>query len=120
MEGQCTVFALPGNPVSSFMCTHRYVRPWLRKCLGLEPMGYAYAVLSEDFVFKPDLAYFLQVRTQHDAKSGRLLAQPVEGKGSGDLANLVDADAFLELPRGREHFAAGEVFPLIYYRDVIK
>jgi len=48
------------------------------------------------------------------------MAQPVEGKGSGDLANLVDADAFLELPRGRDHFAAGEVFPLIYYRDVHK
>ena len=120
VEGQCTVFALPGNPVSSFMCTHRYVRLWLRKCLGLEPMGYAYAVLSEDFTFKPDLTYFLQVRTQHDAKSGRLTAQPVKGQGSGDLANLVDADAFLELPRGRDHFAAGEVFPLIYYKDTIR
>ncbi len=26
-----TVFALPGNPVSSFMCVHRYFVPWLRK-----------------------------------------------------------------------------------------
>ena len=119
VEGACTVFALPGNPISSFMCTHRYVRPWLRKCLGLEPMGYAYAVLAEDFSFKPDLTYFLQVQTSHDAASGRLMAQPVEGKGSGDLANLVDADAFLELPRGRDTFSAGEVFPVIFYRDSI-
>lgn len=119
IEGICTVFALPGNPVSSFMCTHRYIRPWLRKCLGLEPMGYAYAVLAEDFTFKPDLTYFLQVQTHYDSASGRLMAQPVEGKGSGDLANLVDADAFLELPRGRDEFSAGEVFPVIFYRGSI-
>jgi molybdopterin molybdotransferase len=117
VEGSCTVFALPGNPVSSFMCTHRYIRPWLRKSLGLEPMGYAYAVLAENFAFKADLTYFLQVQTHYDPASGRLMAQPVEGKGSGDLANLVDADAFLELPRGRDEFLAEEVFPVIFYRD---
>ena len=116
VEGQCTIFALPGNPVSSFMCTQRYVRTWLRASLGLEPMGYARAVLAANFHFKPDLTYFLQVKTQYDARTGRLMARPVEGKGSGDLANLADADAFLELPRGRHDFTAGEVFPLIFYR----
>jgi len=115
-EGKCTVFALPGNPVSSFMCTQRYVRPWLRQCLGLEPMDYNYAALTEDVEFKRDLTYFLQVSIQFETKSGKLLAHPVAGKGSGDLANLVDADAFLELPQGRDSFEKGEVFPLIFYR----
>ncbi|MCB0616915.1 MAG: molybdopterin molybdenumtransferase MoeA, partial [Phaeodactylibacter sp.] len=41
---------------------------------------------------------------------------PVEGHGSGDLANLVDADAFLELPREKDKFKKGKVFPLIFYR----
>ncbi len=116
VEGKCTVFALPGNPVSSFMCTQRYVHPWLRQCLGLSPMPYARAVLTEDFHFRADLTYFLQVKTRYDEQTGQLLARPVEGKGSGDLANLVDADAFLELPRGKEAFAKGEVFPLLFYR----
>jgi molybdopterin molybdotransferase len=116
VEGQCTIFALPGNPVSSFMCTQRYVRPWLRISLGLEPMGYAHAVLAKDFHFKPDLTYFLQVKTHYDPITGRLMAHPMEGRGSGDLANLADADAFLELPRGRNDFTAGEVFPLLFYR----
>jgi len=98
------------------MCTQRYVRPWLRQCLGLEPMDYNYAALTEDVEFKRDLTYFLQVSTQFEAKSGKLLAHPVAGKGSGDLANLVDADAFLELPQGRDSFEKGEVFPLIFYR----
>ncbi len=110
------VFALPGNPVSAFMCTMRYFRPWLRKCLEMEPMGYAHAVLAEDFKFKPDLTYFLQVRTFFEAETGRLMALPVEGHGSGDLANLVDADAFLELPQGKDKFKKGKAFPLIFYR----
>ena len=79
-------------------------------------MDYSYAVLAEDFKFKPDLTYFLQVRTSFDAETGRLMAIPVEGHGSGDLANLVDADAFLELPREKDKFKKGKVFPLIFYR----
>lgn len=109
------VFALPGNPVSSFMCATRYFQPWMRKSFGLEPMTYVYAVLTEDFYFKPDLTYFLQVKVSYDP-SGRVLATPVEGRGSGDLANLVDADAFLELPQGKEQFLKGAVYPLIFYR----
>ena len=98
------------------MCTMRYIRPWLRKSLELEPMDYAHAVLAEDFKFKPDLTYFLQVRTFFDPDTGRLMAKPVEGHGSGDLANLVDADGFLELPREKDKFKKGKVFPLIFYR----
>ena len=110
------IFALPGNPVSAFMCAMRYLRPWLRKSMGLAPIDHSYAVLAEDFKFKADLTYFLQVRTFVDPDTGRLMAVPAEGHGSGDLANLVDADAFLELPRGKDKFKKGKVFPLIPYR----
>lgn len=114
-QEKCTIFALPGNPVSSFMCTHRYVGPWLRASLGLEPYAYDYAALDQDFHFRPDLTYFLQVKVEY-ARDGLQRAIPVEGHGSGDLANLVDADGFLELPHGRDFFRAGELFPLIVYR----
>ncbi|MEO1262417.1 MAG: molybdopterin molybdotransferase MoeA [Bacteroidota bacterium] len=109
------VFAFPGNPVSSFMCLNRYFRPWLRASLGLAPFEKKYALLGKDFNFKPALTYFLQVRIEF-ADDGRLRAMPIEGKGSGDLANLVDADAFMELPNGRDQFSEGEVFPFILYR----
>ena len=101
------VFALPGNPVSSFLCTHRYVIPWLEQSLGLPASQLPTAILQRDHHFKPDLTYFLQVRVSYDAE-GSILATPVEGHGSGDLANLVDADAFLQLPRGRDDFHAGK------------
>ena len=111
-----TVFALPGNPVSSFMCTIRYFCPWLRKSLGLEPMNYVYAKLSEDFSFKPDLTYFLQVKVRF-TREGQVVADPIIGHGSGDLANLADADAFLELPNEQEHFKKEAIYPLIFYRQ---
>lgn len=112
-HGTC-VFALPGNPISSFMCTQRYVLPWLHASLGLPPQ-LAHAVLAADVDFKPDLTFFLQVRVTYNAQ-GQAQAHPMPGNGSGDLASLTRADAFLELPRGRDYFAAGEVFRLIVFR----
>ena len=109
------VFALPGNPVSSFMCTQTYFFPWLNKCLQLPPSTLPTAILQQDYTFRPDLTYFLQVKIDYD-QEGRILATPVEGHGSGDLANLVDADAFLKLPRGKELFEKGEVYPVYFYR----
>ncbi|MEM1319669.1 MAG: molybdopterin molybdotransferase MoeA [Bacteroidota bacterium] len=109
------VFALPGNPVSSFMCMQAYFLPWLRASLGLAPTPYPKALLKTPVTFRPDLVYFLQVAIEYD-QEGRIWARPVEGRGSGDLANLADADAFLQLPQGRTAFNAGEVFPLIVYR----
>ena len=110
------VFAFPGNPVSSFMCLHRYFRPWLRASQGLQPIENQYAVLAVDYIFKPELTYFLQVKLAA-GQDGRLLATPVTGQGSGDLANLVDSDAFLELPLEGQAFRAGEVFPIWRFRN---
>ncbi|MFK7935379.1 MAG: molybdopterin molybdotransferase MoeA [Saprospiraceae bacterium] len=109
------VFALPGNPVSTFMCTHRYVQPWLRASLGLAAFDLPYAILESDFNFKPNLTYFLQVKTRY-GKDGKLYAQPVAGKGSGDLANLNEVDGFLELPNTQTEFKQGEAFPFLRFR----
>jgi molybdopterin molybdotransferase len=110
------VFAFPGNPVSSFMCFQRYFKPWLHRCLGL-PRPQLYAVLAENIFFEPDLTYFTQVKIRLD--HGMLKAHPVEGHGSGDLANLVDADGFMELPRGRDKFLKGECYTIYPFRSQI-
>lgn len=102
------VFALPGNPVSTFMCLHRYFLPWLRASWGIKEEKY-FAALAEDFTFAPQLQYFLQVKL-HVNEEGRWLAMPLMGNGSGDFANLVDTDAFMELPLERNNFTKGEVF----------
>jgi len=109
-----TIFAFPGNPVSTFVNCLKYFYPWYYKSVGLE-LPKSEAVLSEDFFFKPNLTYFLQVKLHQE--KGKLFATPISGKGSGDLANLVDADAFLELPDNRSEFLKGEIFPILYYRN---
>ncbi len=109
------IFALPGNPVSTFLCACRYVIPFFRKNLGITENGFEKAVLTEKITFKPDLTYFLPVKLQY-SEMAVLEALPLAGQGSGDLANLNDADGFLELPQGREVFEKGEVFTLIRYR----
>ena len=108
------VFALPGNPVSSFVGLTRYVVPFLYRSAGVEPKAQK-AMLAADFSFKPDLTYFLQVQLEY-SDDGRLLATPAPGQGSGDLANLLDAEAFLELPQGKTDFKKGEVFRCWGYR----
>jgi len=102
------VFALPGNPVSGFMCLRRYFLPWLQASLGI-PEAPSYAVLGTDFTFAPPLQYFLQVKLAGNEK-GQLIAMPVAGNGSGDFANLADTNAFMELPAERNNFKQGEVY----------
>lgn len=101
--GPTAVFALPGNPVSAFLCACRYLRPFLGGSIHAH-----YAVLAAPVVFKPALTYFLPVRLE-SRPDGYTYAHPLPGHGSGDLANLTDADAFLELPAEREVFEIGEV-----------
>jgi molybdopterin molybdotransferase len=110
-----TVFAFPGNPVSTFMCMHQYLKPWLYDCLQMEPQPLPKAILTEDVHFKPDLTYFLEVKIKY-GNDGRLHASPIKGNGSGDLANLVNADAFIKLPPGSDTFKQGDAYPVIFYR----
>ena len=73
------------------------------------------AILADNVHFKPDLTYFLEVKISSN-QEGSLLATPQKGNGSGDLANLVDADAIIELPKGRDLYKKGEVYPTFFYR----
>jgi molybdopterin molybdotransferase len=113
-KAEKTVFAFPGNPVSTFISCLKYFHPWFWKSMGVRTVE-KNAVLKSDFHFKPALTYFLQVKAEQ--KDGIIWAYPVTGKGSGDLANLIDADGFLELPEDRSSFVKGETFPLITYRN---
>ncbi len=113
-NGGC-IFALPGNPVSTFMCTQRYVLPWLNASTGLPPFTGHWAELQDNFSFGRPLTCFLQVKTTLSSDA-RLQAWPIAGKGSGDLANLPLADGFLELPADRDIFEKGAYFPYHPYR----
>lgn len=107
-----TVFALPGNPVSTFLCYHRYIKPWLQTCLHHD-MQTETASLHQQVTFQPPLTCFLQVKVENE--QGLTVARPLAGGGSGDFVNLLRVDGFLELPPDRSEFLAGEQFPLIRF-----
>jgi len=109
------VFALPGNPVSGFMCYYRYVQPWILTAMGQEPPAPSYAVLGADILFDKPMTYFLPVQLQAQA-SGQWKAIPHAYHGSGDLASLLKADAFMELPPERDKFREGEQYPVWKFR----
>jgi molybdopterin molybdotransferase len=113
VENKTTIFAFPGNPVSTYVNCLKYFYPWHQKSLGIKPSK-EMAVLGVDFSFKPSMTYFLQVKLAN--KAGVLVAIPQIGNGSGDLTNLVDADAFLELPADKTEFKKGEFYPILRYR----
>jgi molybdopterin molybdotransferase len=109
----CSVFGFPGNPISTFVNCLAYFYPWYYKSVGIET-NQETAILGEDVSFKPSLTYFLQVKLE--SENGKLVAFPITGNGSGDLASLVNTDAFIQLPSDKIEFKKGEAFPVIKYR----
>ena len=105
-QKKTVVFAFPGNPISTFVNCLAYFYPWYYKSVGIEQKE-ENAILAEDVVFKPSLTYFLQVKLAY--RFGHLIATPITGNGSGDLASLVHADAFIQLPSAQTEFKKGEV-----------
>lgn len=107
---QTPVFALPGNPVSSYTCLHRYVLPALAHASGLTPAPRRTVALAAAVTFPPKLAYLLPVRLS-SGPGAELLATPDPGNTSGDFAGLVGTDGFVELPADRTEFPAGTLAP---------
>jgi molybdopterin molybdotransferase len=104
------VFALPGNPVSTLLCVVRYLIPWLKESLGLEHAIQPKVKLLKSIVFNAPLTFFVPVKLTANPEIPILEAYPLPGNGSGDFANLLDADGFIELPENENEFQAGHFF----------
>lgn len=113
-ETQKLVFAFPGNPVSVFMCLHRYFIPWLEKSLQIPQNTHQYAVLQEYIIFEPALQFFQQVKLEISTE-GVLEATPVNTNGSGDFSHLAETNALIELPLDQNTFRKGEIFKVWRY-----
>jgi molybdopterin molybdotransferase len=98
-EHNTVILGLPGNPVSSLVCLHRYMLQ--SPC--------QYAQLTSDFEFTKPLTYFLPVQC-HISSNAHILATPHPMKNSGDFVALAPTDGFVELPADQALFKAGESF----------
>ncbi len=109
-----SVFALPGNPVSTLVCCRQYVIPALDKASGQVPPPQRFANLSEDVRFTPNLTCFLPVRVVTSA-AGQSVALPVQTNTSGDFAALAGTDGYVELAQSQTLFKAGSTVPLTWW-----
>lgn len=109
-----TVFALPGNPVSTFACANVYIKHWLNTSFS-KAENQVLVKLKENIDFQPPLTYFLECSAEFNAL-GEYEATPFKGHGSGDFANMTQANGFVILPSDKSAFKKGEVYPYILYR----
>lgn len=103
---QTPIFALPGNPVSTYTCLHRYVFPALRQMAGANAVECETVCLAEAFKFPRPLAFMLPVNLTSNDR-GQRLAHPAAFNTSGDLGGLLNTDGFLELAAHETDFPAG-------------
>jgi molybdopterin molybdotransferase len=103
-----TVFALPGNPVSTLICLARYVLPALRAAMGGGDPPAERIALASAFTFNAPLAGFVPVRIETD-EWARSWAVPAPPRGSGDFAGLAGSAGFVELPPGPQTYPKGFV-----------
>ncbi|HPF26474.1 MAG TPA: molybdopterin molybdotransferase MoeA [Steroidobacteraceae bacterium] len=106
-----TVFALPGNPVSTLVCLARYVVPALDRAMAVAAKAPERLALGKAVTVNHSLTFFLPVKLQTD-EWGRTWANPSPTNGSGDFTALAGTEGFVELPAGAAELAKGFVATL--------
>jgi molybdopterin molybdotransferase len=90
------VLGVPGNPVSSYVCSFLFLLPLLRKLSGRTDVSHRplAAKLGRDLPENDERADYLRATLSEDA-DGILIATPVTAQDSSLMANLAKAECLL-------------------------
>ncbi|MGE0766037.1 MAG: gephyrin-like molybdotransferase Glp [Hyphomicrobiaceae bacterium] len=108
------VLGLPGNPVSSLVCTRLFVMPLIRALLGLEPEpgrpieGRSTVPLAAN----GPRAHYMRATVRRNDR-GVLDVTPVATQDSSLMRPLADADCLLVRPIAGPALAAGSPVPVL-------
>jgi molybdopterin molybdotransferase len=107
-RGQTFVFGLPGNPVSTIVSFHMFVRPVISFLLKAENTSPSFleAKLQAPARCDPERAALVPALVQFDAGQYRIRTAP--WKGSSDLVGLARANALIMIPRRTGQLEPGE------------
>ncbi|MDQ1626679.1 MAG: molybdopterin molybdotransferase [Actinomycetota bacterium] len=102
------IITLPGNPVSAYVSFEVFVRPVIRRMLGVEPLSrpVVRAVLGEGLTSPAERRQF--ARAWLDVRDGRYVVTPVGGAGSHLVAGLAHANALIVVPEDVTELASGD------------
>lgn len=100
-------FGLPGNPVSAYVSFEVFVRPVLRRMLGVEPISrpMVRARLTGPLTSPPGKRTFARAWLSVD--EGKYVVEPVGGSGSHLIASLSAANALVVVPESTTALEAG-------------
>lgn len=106
-------FGLPGNPASTMVTFELFARAALELLGGQSrsELPLLLARLTRDFRHKTGLTRFLPAVVAWSSSEPQLT--PMTWSGSGDVAALARADAFLVADAGRAEWKAGELMPVL-------
>jgi molybdopterin molybdotransferase len=102
-------FGLPGNPVSAYVSFEIFVRPALRRMLGVEPINrpVVRARLTAPVSSPPGKRSF--ARATIAVEEGTYVVSPVGGSGSHLIASLAKANCYVVVPENVDRLEAGDV-----------
>jgi molybdopterin molybdotransferase len=112
---QTLVFGLPGNPVSTLVSFRLFVLPTLRALAGeaYAPPATEPAELTKAFTHRGGRPTYYPCRRVMTMPGKPLEVEPLDWKGSADLATLTRADCLAALPAGDYELAAGEIVEVL-------
>ena len=105
------VFALPGNPVSTFVCYQFYFRHWLFASFGNQ-LKHPLIQLSGTTTANNNLSLFIPVVINNTGNEVTI----VSNNGSGDLFSLANIDGFILVPKGADTYIDKSFFPFLAIR----
>jgi molybdopterin molybdotransferase len=112
------VFGLPGNPVSTFVSFKLFVEPALAALGGaaFESAATVPAVLASPFKHRGKRPTYQPCRVvREEASTGRRVVEPLDWKGSADVATLTRAECLAAMPEGDYELAADAVVEVLIF-----
>jgi molybdopterin molybdotransferase len=114
--GPLRVLGLPGNPVSTLVCGHVFLRPLIRAMLGMAVApNCAIARLAAPMAANDGREDYVRARLAR--MDGGLLATPFERQDSSMLATLASADALIVRPIHAPAAPAGASVDVLLLED---
>jgi len=106
-RGDTRVFGLPGNPSSGYVLFGEFVRPALRRMMGLRELELPMldAVLDESITDCIPRMQFLRAQLWSSAGEYRVRQLPFQGSNS--IGSLVDSNALIQVPPNTTELSAG-------------
>ncbi len=115
-KGDRILFALPGNPVSTFVTFLLYVRPFVLGMTGIQMLDLPreFAEATEPIGGNPRFTNFLRGRIHSD--NGKALVRTTGPQESHLVTSLYSSNGLIILPEGRLSVQPGEVLEVWRWR----